>query len=75
VYHLIEFRTPFTADVATSPRDRLHQLRIEKGTQFYVHLLPHTVQTPLGPVEVADMCWEDGSVAREVPYARFRFVG
>jgi hypothetical protein len=32
------------------------------------------METAGGLVEVADLCFEDGTVTRQVPFERFRFV-
>jgi hypothetical protein len=72
--HLIEFCANFLADQEISPKHRLERLRIRKGMQAHVDLLPHVIETPRGPVEVADIGWRDGSVTRNVPFRRFRFV-
>jgi hypothetical protein len=74
VFHTIEFRAGFTADVAVSARQRLERVRIRKGTQVCVHLMPRIIETTQGPVETADICFEDGSVAHAVPFEVFRFV-
>ncbi len=74
MYHLIEFTASFTADLEVSPRQRLERLGVGRGTQALVCLRPHVVETAGGLEEVADLFFEDGSVARQVPYERFRFV-
>jgi hypothetical protein len=74
MYHPIEFCTGFTADVEISPRQRLERVRVRKGLRVYAHLLPYVVETAQCPVEVADLCFEDGSVTRQIPYGNFRFL-
>jgi hypothetical protein len=74
MYHLIEFRTSFLADVEVSPRDRLERTRIRKGTRARAQVGPRVVETAGGPVEVADLWFADGTVVREVPFHQFRFV-
>ncbi len=74
MYHLIEFSAAFTADLAVSPKQRLERVRIQKGMRAYAYPLPYVIETSQGPVEVADLCFDDGSVAREVRFERFRFV-
>jgi hypothetical protein len=72
--HLIEFNTAFTADLEVSPKQRLERLRIRKGTRVYVCLRPYVVETAEQLDEVADLFFEDGTVTRQVPFERFRFV-
>jgi hypothetical protein len=74
MYHPIEFCTDFTLDLEVSPKHRLERVRIRKGTRVAAGVLPYVVETDQGPVEVADLCFEDGSVARRVPFEQFRFV-
>jgi hypothetical protein len=74
MYHLIEFNTAFTADLEISPKRRLERLRVRKGTRAYVCLRPYVVETAGSLDEVADLFFEDGTVTRQVPFERFRFV-
>jgi hypothetical protein len=74
VSHLIEFSVAFTTDLEVSPKQRLERLRIQEGTRAWVGLRPYVVQTPGGPIEVADLYFEDGTVARQVRFEQFRFV-
>jgi hypothetical protein len=72
--HLIEFDTAFTADLEVSPRQRLEQLRVQQGTRAYVRLRRHVLEAADRPVEVADLFFEDGSVARDMRFDRFHFA-
>jgi hypothetical protein len=72
--HLIEFCSAFTADLEVSPKHRLERLRVPQGMRAYVSLRPHVVEAAGGPVEVADLYFDDGTVARDVSFERFRFV-
>jgi len=72
--HLIEFCTAFTADLEISPKQRLERLCIQKGTGAYVGLRPYVVETAGGPVEVADLYFEDATVTRRVRFEQFLFV-
>lgn len=74
MYHLIEFTANFTTDQEVSPRQRLERLRVRKGTRASVGLRPYVVETAGGPVEVADLFFEDGTVTRQVRFEQFRFV-
>ncbi len=74
MYHTIQFRTAFVVDLETSPKLPLEQLRIHVGTRRQAQIRPYVVETRDGPVEVADLFFDDGTTARLVPYARFSFV-
>jgi hypothetical protein len=74
MYHTIEFRSPICADVVLPGRKRLQQLVIEKGTRLRVEIRPHVIESDRGPIEVADLFLQDGSAARAVSFASFRFL-
>jgi hypothetical protein len=74
MFHTIEFRADFTTDLETSPQHRLEHLRVLKGTRVVAALRPYVVETTLGPIEVADLYFEDGTITRAVGFAQFRFA-
>jgi hypothetical protein len=74
MYQLIEFATTFTADLEVSPKHRLERLRIQQGTRAYALPRHYVIETEQGPVEVADLYFEDGTVTRRVRCENFRFV-
>jgi hypothetical protein len=74
MYHTIDVCTGFITDVEVSPTQRLERLRLRKGTQVAVSLRPYVVEEADGLVEVADLYFEDGSVARGVRFEQFRFA-
>jgi hypothetical protein len=74
MYHTIEFRLRGLAELETPGRSNLEQLVIKQGTRLSAEISPYVVETKRGPVEVADLFLEDGSIARAVRYATFRFV-
>jgi hypothetical protein len=74
MYHCIEFCTASTADLEVSPKQRLERLRILEGTRVYASIRPYVVETAEGPIEVADLYLDDGTITRQVPCGWFRFV-
>jgi hypothetical protein len=74
MYHSLEFNTELTVDLEISPKDYLERLRIRKGTRLKAQLKPLVIESADGPVEVADLFFEDGTVTRHVPYAYFCLV-
>jgi hypothetical protein len=74
MYHSIEFVAEFTLDLEISPKHPLERLLIQKGTRLRAQVKPHVAETATGPVEVADLFFEDGTVTRRVPFAWFSFV-
>jgi hypothetical protein len=74
MYHSIEFVAEFTLDLEISPKHPLERLLIQKGTRLRAQVKPHVAETATGPVEVADLFFEDGTVTRRVRFAWFSFV-
>ena len=74
MFHQIEFRLRGLAELETPGKSNLEQLVIKQGTRLNAEIKPYVVETRRGPVEVADLFLEDGSVARAVRYATFSFV-
>ncbi len=74
MYHTIEFGVEFLADLEVSPKKPLERLRIRKGDRLPAQIKPYVVETAEGPVEVADLFFEDGTATRGVPFACFCFV-
>jgi len=74
MYHIIEFNAELTFDLEISPKKPLESLRLCKGTRRRAQLKPYVIETSDGPVEVADLFFDDGTTIRQVPFACFRFV-
>jgi hypothetical protein len=74
MYYRIEFCTAFTVDLVVAARQQCERVRIHQGMRAYASVCPYVVETPGGPVEAADLVFEDGSVARGVRYGQFRFM-
>jgi hypothetical protein len=76
MFHMIEFNAPLPdeADEKGSSADYSEPLRLRKITRAIVRLRPYVVEIDGDLVEVADLHFEDGTVAARVPYARFHFV-
>jgi hypothetical protein len=74
MYHTLKFAVEFTADLEISPRHHLERLLIKAGTQLQAQIKPYVVETDDGPVEVADLFFEDGTATRQVPFEWFTFV-
>jgi hypothetical protein len=74
MYHRIEFSTAFTVDLVVSARQQCERVRVQQGMRAFAAVHPYVVETAGGPVEAADLFFEDGSVARGVRYGQFRFL-
>ncbi len=74
MYHTIEFAGDYRVDVEISHRHPLERMRIKAGTRLRAQIKPYVVESADGPVEVADLFFEDGSSARLVPFACFSFT-
>ena len=74
MYHTIEFGVELVAELEISPKQPLECLVVYQGARLQAQIKPHVVEGEDGPVEVADLFFEDGSATRRVPFAYFSFV-
>jgi hypothetical protein len=74
MYHTIEFVTDLCVDLERSRNQPLERLLLLRGMRRRVQIRPHVLETPTGPVEVADLFFEDGTACRDVWYDRFEFA-
>jgi hypothetical protein len=74
MFHTIEFVVDSTVDLEVSPRRRLEKLRIRQGDRRRAQVRPYVVETALGPTEVADLFFDDGTTTRMVGFWRFCLV-
>ncbi len=74
MYHKIRFNDDLTVDLEVSPKQPLERLRLRKGQQVRAQLKPYVLETPDGPVEVADLYLADGTTTRSVPFEHFSLV-
>lgn len=71
MYHTIEFVLDFTADLEIARNKPLEQVRIKAGNRRRAQLKPYVVETTQGPVEVADLFFDDGTTTRMVAFSCF----
>jgi len=74
LYHTIEFGADMWVDLERSPRQPLERARLGRGTKARAQIRPHVIETPDGPTEVADLFFDDGTAARDVPFSLFTFA-
>jgi len=74
VYHSITFVDDLVLDLETSNRHHLERLEVRKGTRVPAQIRPYVVETAYGPVEMADLFFEDGTAVRAVPFAYLTFL-
>jgi hypothetical protein len=74
MYHTVEFAVEFVADLEVPRRHRLERVLLRKGARRQAQIKPYVVETEDGPVEVADLFFEDGTATRTVPFACFSLV-
>jgi hypothetical protein len=74
MYHTIEFAVELMADLEVSPKHRLERLLLHKGTRLQAQIKPYVLESDDGPIEVADLFFEDGTTTRGVPFAWFSFA-
>jgi hypothetical protein len=74
MYHTIEFTRGVAADLEISRKQPMERVRLRAGTPFRAQIKPYVVETTQGPIEVADLFFEDGTATRMMPFAFFKFV-
>jgi hypothetical protein len=74
MYHTIEFHKTLTLDVEISRKQPLERVSLRQGTRLRAQIRPYVVETEDGPVEIADLFFEDGTATRGVRFALFCFV-
>lgn len=74
MYHTIEFILETVIDVEISRMDRLELAVIEQGTRRKAQVKPYVVETEDGPVEVADLFFDDGTSTSQIRFECFAFV-
>jgi hypothetical protein len=74
MYHFIKFTRDSRLDVEAPGKRHLERLLIPAGTGMHAQLKPYVVETVLGPVEVADLFFTDGTASRAVPFGCFTFA-
>jgi hypothetical protein len=74
MYHTIEFAADMWVDLERSPKQPLERIQLRRGTRVRAQIRPHVIETLAGPTEVADLFFEDGATARDIPFRRFAFA-
>ena len=74
MYHTIEFGEDLIVGLEISARRWLERMRIRRGTRLRAQIKPYVVETGEGPVEVAELFFEEGTTTRMVPFGLFSFV-
>jgi hypothetical protein len=74
MYHTLEFAAEFMVDLEVSRKQPLERVLIRRGTRVRAQLRPYVIEAENGPVEVADLFFEDGSATRGVRFECFAFV-
>jgi len=74
MYHTIEFAVESVVDLEISAKQPLERVLLRKGTRVRAQLKPYVIETNDGPVEVADLFFEDGTTTRLVRFEQFAFA-
>ena len=74
MYHIITFVDNLLLDLETPARQHLERVEVQQGLHVAAQVRPYVVETARGPVEVADLFFEDGTAIRQVPFAYLSFV-
>ncbi len=74
MYHTVEFTKDLMVVLLGSLKEPPGPTPVGKGSRRRARLRPYVLETEDGLVEMADLDFEDGTTARGVPFACFRFV-
>jgi hypothetical protein len=75
VSHAIEFVIDRWLTVEGATQGPLQRVLFRRGTRLKARVRPRVIDDPRkGPVEVADLLFEDGTTARNVPFGYFAFA-
>lgn len=74
MYHTIEFVEEVLLDLEISRQNRLELVVMRKGSRRRAQIRPRVVETDSGPIEVADLFFDDGTSTCRVRFACFSFV-
>jgi hypothetical protein len=74
MYHTIEFHEAMALDLEISRKKPLERVTLKRGARLQAQIRPYVAETEEGPVEMADLFFEDGSATRGVRFASFCFV-
>jgi hypothetical protein len=74
MYHTIQFEADLTVDLEVSPKHPLERVCLRRGVRLRAQMKPYVVEMADGPVEVADLFFEDGTTTRGVRFEHFAFV-
>jgi hypothetical protein len=61
-------------DLEVSRKQPLERVLIRRGTRVRAQLRPYVIEMENGPIEVADLFFEDGTSTRGVRFEWFTFV-
>jgi len=74
MYHTIKFKVEMMVELGPSSQDSTGLLVFHEGTVRQAQIRPYVIEEEGGPVEVADLYFEDGTAAAGVHYEWFSFV-
>lgn len=74
MYHSILINEDLSVDLEISPKHPLERTLIAKGSRLRAQLKPYVIEGTDGPIEVADLFFEDGTATRGVRFECFKFV-
>jgi hypothetical protein len=74
MFHIIEFVSDWWTNLERSPGGQLEHLLLRRGSRWNAEVRPSVFKRERGTTEKADLRFEDGTLARGVPYFAFTFV-
>lgn len=74
MYHTIQFAKEMTVNLERNNSRYLERVRLSPGERRRAQVKPYVIETQMGPMEVADLFFDDDAVARGVRFSCFCFV-
>jgi hypothetical protein len=72
--HVVEFVIDWWAELEWGNGRPLEQVLLRRGTRRSAVVRPRILRQGNAPIEAADLFFDDGTIARGVPFAAFTFV-
>ena len=74
MFHTIEFAVEVKIGVEAKRNRPLEPTVVERGARVRADVRPYVIEAEGGLYEVADLVFENGMIARQIPFAYFAFA-
>ena len=74
MYHTIAFVKDGVIDLERSRKHSLERVLVRRGIPLQAQIKPYVIEGKEGPIEVADLFFDDGTATRMIAFAQLCFV-